>query len=145
MAGADLDDRDEGEVLAARVWRALYDFCRTEYGRHLDSGRELGLTPGDLKALMLLEPGQPQAMRALADRWSSDASTVTWLIGRLEEHGLAERRAHATDRRVRVVVLTEQGEQVRRTLLDQLYRPPAAFAKLSRSELRALSKLVLGD
>ena len=32
-------------------------------------------------------------MSALADAWKCDASNVTWLVDRLEEHGLAERRA----------------------------------------------------
>jgi DNA-binding MarR family transcriptional regulator len=131
------DDSD----LAAQAWKALYDFCRAEYERHLASAAELGLTPGDLKALLWLAPGRPQPMRALAERWGSDASTVTWLVDRLEERGLVERRAHAVDRRVRVVALTEHGEQVRTGLLDQLYRPPAAFTELSRAELQALRTL----
>jgi DNA-binding MarR family transcriptional regulator len=136
--------RDGGSdnALAAEVWKTLYAFCRAEYERHLASAAELGITPGDLKALVWLIPGQPQPMRALADRWGSDASTMTWLVDRLEERGLVERRAHATDRRVRVVLLTEHGEKVRAELLDRLDRPPAAFADLSHAELQALGKLM---
>jgi len=138
MAGRGGDDGG----LAAQVWRALYDFCRSEYERHLVSAAELEITPGDLKALLWLVPGQPQPMRTLADRWGSDASTVTWIIDRLEERGLVERRANATDRRIRAVQLTEYGEKVRAELLGQLYRPPAAFADLSNAELQALRHLV---
>jgi MarR family transcriptional regulator, organic hydroperoxide resistance regulator len=127
---------------AARIWRALYDFCQAEYGRHLASAAELGLTPSVLKSLMWLDPDEPQPMRALAERWGSDASTVTWLVDRMEEQGLVERRPHAADRRVRVVALTARGHEVRAELLDRLYRPPSAFADLSRAELRALDKLV---
>jgi DNA-binding MarR family transcriptional regulator len=127
---------------AAEVWRALYDFCRAEYVRYLTSAAELGLTPGDLKALMWFTPGEPLPMRALADQWESDASTVTWLVDRLEERGLVERRAHATDRRVKVVSLTSHGEKLRADLLDTLYRPPAVFAELSGAELEALRGLV---
>jgi DNA-binding MarR family transcriptional regulator len=128
--------------LAADVWRALYDFCRTEYGRHLSSGAEHGLSPGDLKTLMWLNPGEPLPMRVLAEQFGSDASTVTWLIDRLEERGLVARRPHATDRRVKVVELTGAGEKVRATLLDQLYTPPPGFADLTHTELRALRSLV---
>ncbi len=133
---------EDGEALAAEVWRALYDFCQAEYARHLASAAELGLTPGVLKSLMWLDPDEPQPMRALAQRWGSDASTVTWLVDRMEEHGLVERRPHAADRRVKVVALTGRGHRVRAELLDRLYRPPPAFAGLSRAELRALRKLV---
>jgi DNA-binding MarR family transcriptional regulator len=48
-------------------------------------------------------------MRALAREWRCDASTATWIVDRLEGKGLAERRAHATDRRVKLVVLTPRG------------------------------------
>jgi DNA-binding MarR family transcriptional regulator len=135
-------DGNSDTALAAEVWKALYDFCRAEYGSYLASAAELGLTPGDVKALMWLEPDEPQPMRVLADRWGSDASTVTWLVDRLEEHGFVERRAHATDRRVRVVLLTEHGLKVRADLLERLNTPPAAFTGLSRTELQALRALV---
>jgi len=42
-----------------------------------------------MNALLYLEPGQPCSMRTLADAWKCDASNVTWLVDRLEEHGLA--------------------------------------------------------
>ncbi|MEN3307139.1 MAG: hypothetical protein V7603_3341 [Micromonosporaceae bacterium] len=128
--------------LAAEVWRALYDLFRAQFERHLQSGAEIGLTPGDLKGLLWLAPGEPVSMRALADQWGSDASTMTWLVDRLEQRGFVARRPHATDRRVRVVLLTEQGERARADLLDQLYRPPPAFTHLSRAQLRALAALV---
>jgi MarR family transcriptional regulator, organic hydroperoxide resistance regulator len=127
---------------AGQVWRALYDFCQAEYGRHLADAAELGLTPGVLKALMWLDPDQPQPMRVLAEQWGSDASTVTWLIDRMEEQGLVERRPHTSDRRVRVVALTNKGHDVRGELLTRLYRPPAPFRELSAAELSVLRGLV---
>jgi DNA-binding MarR family transcriptional regulator len=81
-------------------------------------------------------------MRALAQRWGSDASTVTWMIDRLEERGLVARQPHAADRRVRAVQLTPHGEEVRAGLLRELYRPPAAFSDLSAAEIKALRRLV---
>jgi DNA-binding MarR family transcriptional regulator len=128
--------------LAGEIWKALYDFCRADYERHLTSAADLGITPGDLKALVWLVPGEPEPMRALADRWGTDASTMTWLVDRLEMRGFVERRGHATDRRIKVVLLTEEGRRVRAGLIERLYRPPAAFADLSPAELRALRKLV---
>src|SRR6185369_15526032 len=116
---------------AAELWTALYDFCRARYAHQLAAVGELGLTPGDLKALMWLDPDEPRSMRALAEHWGSDASTVTWVVDRLEERGLVRRQPHAGDRLVRVVALTEAGATLRGEQLARLREPPAAFDDLS--------------
>ena len=54
--------------------------------------RELGLTPGHLKALVDARPRRATPMRALADALACDASMVTLMTDRLEERGLVERR-----------------------------------------------------
>ena len=63
---------------------------------------------------------------------------ATWIVGRSEAKGLAERRAHPTDRRVKLVVLTPTGAQTRTGMLAGTYAPPAELLKLSRAELLAL-------
>jgi DNA-binding MarR family transcriptional regulator len=135
------DDGDVDRANATEVWTALYDYCRARYAHQLLAVAELGLTPGDLKALMWLTPDEPQSMRALAEHWGSDASTVTWVVDRLEERGLVRRQPHATDRRIRVVALTEAGTRLRAEQLARLREPPAAFVDLSPAELRALRKV----
>jgi DNA-binding MarR family transcriptional regulator len=127
--------------LRSEIWRTLYDLFLEEHERTLESAAELGVSPGDLKALMRLLPGQGASMRELAGMWRCDASTVTWIVDRLEKQGLAERRAHESDRRVKVVALTGAGEQLRSTLLDRLYEPPAALSTLSPKELSTLRAL----
>jgi len=136
-------DRGNGDrAAAAEIWTALYDFCRARYAQQLVAVGELGLTPGDLKALMWLDPDEPRSMRALAEHWGSDASTVTWVVDRLQERGLVRRQPHASDRRVRVVALTEAGATLRAEQLAQLREPPAAIVDLSPAELRILRKVV---
>jgi DNA-binding MarR family transcriptional regulator len=129
------------EGLEGARWTALYDFFLTEHERRLELAQGLGVSPGDLKALIRLEPGRGESMRQLADTWRCDASTVTWIVDRLEKEGLAERRAHPTDRRVKVVVLSTKGERVRGELLDSLYEPPRALAELSQGDLKALRRV----
>jgi DNA-binding MarR family transcriptional regulator len=80
-------------------------------------------------------------MRELAQTWRCDASTVTWIVDRLERQGLAERQADANDMRVKVVALTKKGERLRAQLLTSLYQPPPALSGLSRADLRALRHL----
>ena len=132
---------DQDEQLKSEIWKALYDFFLDEHERHLESIADLGVSPGDLKALMRLAPGRREPMRALADMWRCDASTVTWIVDRLEKQGLVERQAHETDRRIKVVVLSPRGKQLRTRLLDRFYRPPAVLSKLSHSDLKKLHQL----
>jgi DNA-binding MarR family transcriptional regulator len=98
-------------------------------------------SPGDLKALLRLVPGRREPMRALADMWRCDASTVTWIVDRLEKQGLVERRPHETDRRVKVIVLTERGSELRGRLHDRFYSPPEALSRLPGDDLRALHRV----
>jgi DNA-binding MarR family transcriptional regulator len=123
------------------TWRALYELVLDEHERHLAEVADLGITPGDLKALVRLVPGEPASMRTLASRCRCDASTATWLVDRLEKRGFVARGTHPTDRRVKVVMLTARGEQTRLELLDRLYEPPTAFDQLSRSDLAALRRI----
>ena len=67
-----------------------------------------------------------------------DASTMTWLVDRLEERGLVERRMLPSDRRVKAVALTPRGAETKTELLAQLYEPPAELTALDRSALEGL-------
>jgi DNA-binding MarR family transcriptional regulator len=134
-------DPERDEQLRSEIWRGLYEFFLAEHERHLESVTELGVSPGDLKALMRLVPDRGEPMRALADMWRCDASTVTWIVDRLEKQGLVERQAHQTDRRVKVVILSGRGKQLRTRLLNDFYRPPAILSELSPTDLRTLHRL----
>jgi DNA-binding MarR family transcriptional regulator len=81
-------------------------------------------------------------MRALADAWGTDASNATWVIDRLEQRGLAERRAAPHDRRVKLVVLTPKGAKTKSSLLRAFYEPPEQFLAMDPQDLRTLAKLL---
>ena len=81
-------------------------------------------------------------MGDLAEHWGCDASWVTNLADGLQERGLAERRPHPTDRRVKTIVLTEEGRARRERALELLAEPPSAFAALSAAEQRQLRDLL---
>lgn len=134
-------DPEQDERLKSEIWKSLYEFFLDEHERHLESVADLGVSPGDLKALMRLVPGRREPMRALADTWRCDASTVTWIVDRLEKQGLVERQAHETDRRVKVVVLSRRGRQLRTQLFDRFYQPPAVLSELSHPDLKTLHRL----
>jgi MarR family transcriptional regulator, organic hydroperoxide resistance regulator len=60
-----------------------------------------------VKALHMLE--RPMAMKELGKRMHCDPSFVTLIADMLEKRGLARREAHAADRRVKNLVLTDDG------------------------------------
>lgn len=107
-----------------------------------DACEAAGVTPGLMKALISMRPSEPRPMRELPGELHCDASYVTSLVDGLEERGFAERRAHPTDRRAKVVVLTPLGERTRQQLLDRMHEPPACFAALTPAEIATLGGLL---
>jgi DNA-binding MarR family transcriptional regulator len=99
---------------------------------------EIGLTPAHFRALSILDPDQPQPMRAMASTLCCDASMATWLVDRLEERGLVERRTPPSDRRVKTVVLTPLGIKAREKLRESFYDPPGALLDLDVTSLESL-------
>jgi DNA-binding MarR family transcriptional regulator len=103
---------------------------------------EVGLTAALMKALLKLSPEHPVAMRELADQFGCDASYVTALVDGLEKAGMAERQAHPTDRRIKVVVPTRKGVETVARVEGLLAKPPASFRRLSSAEQRQLRDLM---
>jgi DNA-binding MarR family transcriptional regulator len=134
-------------TLAADVWRSIFGFYWSTGGRNalMLASQELGVTPGHIKALLELQPGEPRPMGALADALHCDASNATWLVDRLEERALVERGTVPTDRRVKTVVLTPLGAKTRAAVIERLNEPPEELLALDREDLEemraALAKL----
>jgi len=124
--------------LVRDTWRLFTDYSFRSMQRFTTIARDAGLSPGDVKALMSFTPGEPRPMRALAEVLGCDASTVTWLVDRLEQHGYVERRSWPNDRRVRAIALTEAGEKMQRMIRGRLFDPPADLVALDASDLTAL-------
>jgi MarR family transcriptional regulator, organic hydroperoxide resistance regulator len=103
---------------------------------------ELGLGFGQAHALRMLDPDEPIAMSALAERLFCDASNVTGLVDRLEARGLVERRSSANDRRVKALTLTPAGVALRDQVLAVMSEPPEAIAALSPTDQRALRDIL---
>ncbi|MGH6858978.1 MAG: MarR family winged helix-turn-helix transcriptional regulator [Phyllobacterium sp.] len=125
---------------AADAWQSMFDFLMRSAPQRLQSLQEHGLTPNDSRALFSLNrEGRP--IGALAREWGCDPSTATWLVDRLERAGLAERAASSTDRRVKLVRVTEKGTRTVADLMAAYHRPPPQMAKLSAQELDALIRI----
>ena len=128
------------EALAAEVWKLMADFAAANFRNSTQAQlmEEIGLTPAHYRALSILDPDEPRPMRALATALCCDASMATWLVDRLEERGLAERRTPPSDRRVKTVVLTPLGIRTREKIRESFYEPPGALLDLDVSSLESL-------
>jgi DNA-binding MarR family transcriptional regulator len=125
-------------AIAAEVWGVVLEVAMGQRDRFLAALGEFGLTPGDLRALMVLDPEHSRPMGSLAAAWDCDASNVTWMVDRLEQRGLVERRTHPSDRRAKTVALTPLGVQTKTDLFTRLHEPPADLLALDRETLRTL-------
>ncbi|MEY2514252.1 MAG: hypothetical protein QOJ89_1610 [bacterium] len=103
---------------------------------------EFGLTPPQLFALRQLDPDEPVPMRALASALNCDSSNVTGLVDGLEAQGLVERREAEHDRRMRMLVVTPRGREVRERLFEAIQEVPAAIERLGPADQRALRDIL---
>ena len=129
-----------GAPAAGDVWSLLRTLFGQQRRRFLIAASELDLHPA--QAGMLLQLESPLPMSELATRLACDSSNVTGLVDRLEARGLVERRPYAQDRRVKHVVLTEAGHQMRVELMDQIWQPPPGLQRLSQEEQLQLRDLL---
>jgi MarR family transcriptional regulator, organic hydroperoxide resistance regulator len=140
-SGSEPEATDGGDP-ATEAWRLITAVMMARKQQFPQIAASFKLNPGALHALLTLDPDEPQRMSVLAGGWGCDASNVTWLVDRLEEQGLVERRADATDRRVRTVALTPKGVRVRKEVESMIYDPPPAIAALSPEDLDALCRVL---
>jgi DNA-binding MarR family transcriptional regulator len=122
------------------LWLLLTEFALSMRGWWISTCYGLDLTPVQGLALKLLDPDSPLAMSALADTLACDASNVTGVVDKLEARGLIARQPDDNDRRVKVLVVTAKGRELRGRLLAQAAKPPAeivAMPKKVREQLIA--------
>jgi DNA-binding MarR family transcriptional regulator len=124
--------------LARDVWQHLVGYLTAQHHSQMQVAREFGLTPGHLKTLFELNADTGRAMGDLATLLVCDASNVTWLVDRLEERGLVERRPYPSDRRVKSVVLTPEGVKTKALLIERMLTPPEDLVGLDRADLDTL-------
>ena len=123
---------------AQEAWQLLWRIMQAHKPRFLALAQELGLSPMQLHALRLMEPGAEMPMSSLAGKLFCDASNVTGIVDRLEARGLIERRPASYDRRVKLLALTDEGRRVREAAWQQLSQPPPEIAALPLAQQRAL-------
>lgn len=82
---------------------------------------ELGLTMSTAYALWAIDPDEPApTMKVMAQRLRCNASSLTFISGRLVKLGYITRTEDPSNRRFRVLALTAEGMKARQQALDVL-------------------------
>ena len=127
---------------ADEAQRLFFEIGMIERRRRGAELADLGLTFAQAHALRVLDPERALPMSTLARDLACDASNVTGIADRLEARGLIERRSAEGDRRVKVLMLTPAGTDLRERVLELMTRPPAAIAALPPADQRALRDIL---
>jgi DNA-binding MarR family transcriptional regulator len=135
-----VDEQSQTWELANRFFELMGRIIRE--GEAL--AQELGVPMPFVKALHLMDC--PLAMKELGRRMHCDASFVTLVADMLEKRGLARREPHPADRRIKNVVLTEDGLALKKKIETEITaRMPwtKALDCDERSQLLALIRKML--
>jgi MarR family 2-MHQ and catechol resistance regulon transcriptional repressor len=114
------------------LWKA-YEAVRRHAERHIHS---LGLGFSDFAVLEVLLHKGPSPVNTIGDLVHLTSGSITAAIDRLERKSLVARCAHSSDRRARVVHLTEMGRQ----LIECAFRDHAAAMEAATSGLTAAER-----
>jgi DNA-binding MarR family transcriptional regulator len=125
----------------SEAWSLMHWLMVTNKQRLFAIAHEFDLAPQQMIALRMLGSG-PRKMSELAQSLFCDNSNVTGIVDRLEERGLVRREAAEGDRRVKLLVLTKEGERLRVEITERLAEPPPPIASLSEADQRALRDIL---
>lgn len=105
--------------------------------------KELGLTPGQLGALFLIEANRGLSQSELGNALGIDRSSVVPLIDRLQKHGWVRRAARSSDRRAYALELAPGGIALLARLLPRLEAHETRIAaRLSSGERKQFFELL---
>ena len=85
------------DPLLVETWQQLMGLVLEQRFRWAEVAGELGITQAGLRALLAIDPNQPQSMRELAKAMNCDPSYITAMIDDLERAELATRQPSASD------------------------------------------------
>ena len=101
------------------------------------------LTLIQLYTLCSMTPGKPLPMNVIANMLNCDASNVTGIIDRLFSQAYIERQEKPSDRRVKMISLTEKGEKLRQGIIKEaLAHKPDTFDHLNKQQQDQLRDLL---
>lgn len=108
----------------------------------------LGLAPAQFMTLLELWDGDGLTQQDLRLRLDVEQATMANTLKRMERDGLITRRAHKSDKRARLVFLTDKAQGLREAALaaaaEQNALALAGLSEAERAQLIALMQHVIG-
>src|ERR1700676_367421 len=129
--------RLEGEVVG--LWFEMQARLEAHF---TDLAAQYKLSAVQAKVLLLLQPEGAMTMRAIAGQLEYDASNLTGVVDRLEALGAARPQPHPSDRRAKGVVLTAEGQRMRRAFWERLTSNTGPLGRLRDGELVSRRRLL---
>ena len=123
---------------AKRAWKLMFDYFMATSPQRAEALAGRGLTPNDARALWSLDGAEGRPIGALAKAWRCDPSNATFIVDRLVRAGYALRSESPTDRRVKLVLLTDEGSRTKQELMGAYLSPPADLTALPVEDLETL-------
>ena len=136
------DDRPPEPLASAPGFLLSWNGQRIAH-KFADTLEPLGLRPPHFGVMTLIESHPGCAQKDLVTRSLIDPSSMVAVIDELEQRGLAERRAHPSDRRKRAVHLTSRGhDTLQRARAAAIQTAEEIFAPLDEEERETLRRLL---
>jgi DNA-binding MarR family transcriptional regulator len=123
------------------AWALIGELMMARRQVLIEAAAEENLTPPHAFLLLKLREVQPPFLRDLARFMHCDPSYITSLADRLEERGLAQRRASDQDRRLKELVLTDAGREAQDRLRAAIMEPPMGLLDLPEEDQRTLLRI----
>ena len=139
-----MPDQTTAEQQTAEIAGCFFELIGRIVGQAEQVAQGLGIPAPFIKALHTLDC--PMAMKELGKRMHCDPSFVTLVADMLEKRGLARREPYAADRRVKNIVLTEDGQALKSEVEAEITaRMPwnLALSEDERTQLLALIRKML--
>jgi MarR family 2-MHQ and catechol resistance regulon transcriptional repressor len=125
------------------LWLLLWKATRTLEGYARRSVAATGLGLSDFGVLEALLHKGPLPVNALREKVLLSSGSTTAAVDRLEQGGLVKRATTPTDRRSRIVHLTDKGSVLISKLFEEHARDlEQAFSHLDKSEREALANVL---
>jgi len=136
-------DGDERIQSALRLW-VILSRAQAAIGAHAaEDVKADGLSGGEFAVLELLFHKGPTLLGEIQRGVLASSGGITFLVDRLADKGLVERRACPTDRRARYAALTRDGEKLLKRIFPRHARRIAdAMSALTLDEQREAAELL---
>jgi DNA-binding MarR family transcriptional regulator len=134
------EQQPENGVLDDEIADAFGELFQQTVERFEDLARRFSLPAFCVKALHML--GSPMAMKELGRKFHCDPSFVTAIADALDSHGLGRRETDAKDRRIKNLLLTPKGMQLRERVERELHECMPWTGALDADERKCLLGLL---